>query len=85
MRHFASPAFWKHYHALPKEIQHQANKAFAILKSNPRHPSLCFEKKGKGWSARVSQGYHALARERAEGLVWIWIGSHDEYERSING
>ena len=25
------------------------------------------------------------AKERAEGLVWFWIGRHDEYERLING
>ena len=51
----------------------------------PRHPSLRFERKGRGWSARVSRGYRALAWERAEGLVWFWIGSHDEYERLIGG
>lgn len=85
MRHFAGPAFWKCYHRLPPEVQRQADKSFALLKSNPRHPSLRFEKRGKGYSARVSQGYRALAKERPEGLVWVWIGSHDEYERLIKG
>jgi len=85
MRHLASPACWKRYYGLPKEVQRQADKAFALLKSNPRHPSLRFERKGKGWSARVSPGYRVLAKERAEGLVWSWIGPHDEYERLING
>ena len=85
MRHFASPAFWKCYHSLPHETQESADKAFALLKKNPRHPSLRFERKGKGgWSARVSRGYRALAKERADGLVWFWIGSHDEYERIIS-
>ena len=46
-------------------------------------PVLRFERKGKGWSARVSRGYRALAKERKEGLVWFWIGPHDEYERLI--
>jgi hypothetical protein len=85
MRHFAGPEFWKCYHNLPKEVQQLADKAFALLKENPRHPSLRFERKGKGWSARVSRGYRALAKERAEGVVWCWIGSHDEYERLIRG
>ncbi len=83
MKHFASPQFWKYYHALPKEIQLQADKAFALLKENPRHPSLRFERKGGGWSARISRGYRALAKERQEGLVWFWIGAHDEYERLL--
>ena len=83
MRHFASPEFWKRYEQLPKEVQSQADKAFALLKANPRHPSLRFEKKGKGWSARVSRGYRVLAKERAEGLVWFWIGHHSEYDRLI--
>jgi mRNA-degrading endonuclease RelE of RelBE toxin-antitoxin system len=85
MRHFASPAFWKCYHRLPKGVQEQADKAFALLKENPRHSSLRFERKGKGWSARVSRGYRALAKEREQGLVWFWIGPHDEYERLIAG
>lgn len=85
MKHFASPEFWKCYHHLSKELQEQADKAFALLKKNPRHPSLRFEKKGKGWSARVSRGYRVLAKERSEGLVWFWIGPHDEYQRLING
>jgi hypothetical protein len=83
MRHFTTPVFWKCYNNPPKEIQRQADKGFALLKENPRHPSLQFEKKGRGWSARVSRGYRALAKERPEGIVWFWIGSHDEYERLI--
>ncbi len=83
MRHFTSSEFWKCYHNLPKETQELADKAFALLKQNPRHPSLRFERKGRGWSARASRGYRALAKERPEGLVWFWIGSHDEYERLI--
>ena len=84
MKHFASPKFWNCYDKLPQAIQQQADKAFALLKENPYHPSLRFEKKGKGWSARVSRGYRALAKERPEGLVWFWIGPHDEYERLIS-
>jgi len=84
VKHFANPDFWKCYHNLPDEIQKQADKAFALLKENSRHPSLRFEKKGKGWSARVSRGYRALAKQHPEVLVWFWIGPHDEYERLIS-
>lgn len=85
MRHFANPAFWKCYHRLPKEIQEQADKAFAILKQNPHHPSFRLQRKGPVWAARVTRGYRALAKERPEGFVWFWIGPHDEYVRQLNG
>ena len=83
MRHFTTPQYWKHYAELSSEVQARADKAFALLKVNASHPSLRFERKGKGWSARISGGYRALAKEREEGLVWFWIGEHDEYERLI--
>ncbi len=62
MRPFANPDFWKCYHNLPTEIQKRADKAFALLKENPRHPSLRFEKKGKGCSARVPRTPQATPR-----------------------
>ena len=83
MTHFASPQFWKHYDDLPPEIQRKADRAFELLKANPNHPSLRFEKKGRGWSARIDSGYRALAKERPEGLVWFWVGDHDDYERIL--
>ncbi len=83
MNHFASPAFWSAYRALPSEVQSVADKNFALLKENPRHPSLRLKKVGTFWSARVGRGHRAVARDRTEGLVWFWIGSHDEYDRLI--
>jgi len=44
-------------------------------------PGRC-EWKGN-WSARVGLSYRALAVEAPEGLLWIWIGDHDEYERLL--
>jgi hypothetical protein len=44
---------------------------------------LRLKKVGVFWSARVSLRYRALAKERAEGLVWFWIGPHDHYEQLI--
>ena len=83
MKHFASPQFWKMRGELPSEVRDRADKAFELLKANPSHPSLHFERKGKGWSARISGGYRALAKVRPEGLLWVWIGTHDDYERII--
>jgi len=85
LNHFTSPRFWKCYHALPQKIQELADKNFRILQKTPGHPSLRFRKIGIFRSARVGIQYRALAKERAEGLVWIWIGPHDEYERILSG
>jgi hypothetical protein len=80
LNHFASPEFWLHYQQLPDDIRQLADKNFALLKIDPRHPSLHFKKLGHFWSARVGLRYRALAKERAEGLVWFWIGPHGTYD-----
>jgi hypothetical protein len=59
MRHFASPDFWVAYRKLPEATRALADKNFALLKSEPRHPSLHFKRlvsggrrvKGKGLGA----------------------------------
>ena len=83
MRHFTTPRFWKGYEALPAEIQELADKNYALLQSNPHHPSLHFRKIGEVWSVRVGMHYRAVAEERQEGLVWFWIGPHAEYDRLL--
>lgn len=50
---------------------------------NPRHHTLHFKRVGPYWSVRAGGGFRALAAEDANGLVWFWIGPHDEYERII--
>jgi len=83
LKHFATPDFWHEYRLLPPEVRDLADKSFQLLKSNPRHPSLRLKKAGVLWSARVGSQYRALAKERAEGLAWFWIGKHDEYQRIL--
>jgi hypothetical protein len=85
MNHFANPDFWYCYRQLPAEIQELADKNFALLQQNPHHPSLRLKKINSFGSARVGLHYRALARDRAEGLVWFWIAHHGEYERLLKG
>ena len=85
MNHFASPNFWKCYSALPANIRELADKNFALLQTDPTHPSLHFKKVGRFRSARVGLQHRALAVEVEDGLLWFWIGDHAEYERLING
>jgi hypothetical protein len=40
----------------------------------------------KGWQTLVHKGrphHRALATEDGPDFIWVWIGSHDEYERLI--
>ncbi|MEM6823261.1 MAG: hypothetical protein AAF558_15130 [Verrucomicrobiota bacterium] len=83
MKHFASPNFWFHYRLLPENIQDLADKNFSLLKENPRHPSLRLKKVGLFWSARIGLSYRAVGKEREEGIVWMWIGTHAEYDQLI--
>ena len=53
MRHFASPSFWEAYAKLPENIRGLADKSYALLKEDPRHPSLRLKKIGRFWSVRV--------------------------------
>jgi hypothetical protein len=64
-------------------IQKLADECYELLKSNPRHPSLHFKKTGKYYSVRVGRHYRALGIDLPEGLLWFWIGTHDDYQRMI--
>ena len=83
MTHRATPRFWSCYHALPSEVQQLADRNYELLKNDPQHPSLHFKKVGEFWSVRVGLHYRALAVEDGDELLWVWIGSHAEYDRLI--
>lgn len=83
MNHFATPEFWNHYRRLPDPVRDLADKNFKLLRADPHHPSLRFKQIGNYWSVRVGLHYRALARTRAEGLVWFWIGHHSEYDHIL--
>jgi hypothetical protein len=84
VNHVATPDFWRCYRALPPAIRELANKNFALLKQDLSHPSIRFKQIGNLWSARVGLRYRALARHRAEGFVWFWIGPHGEYDKILS-
>ena len=83
MKHSASPRFWALYEALPREVRELADKSFALLKSDSRHPSLHFKRIDKFWSVRVGAHYRALGLEMEGGVYWIWIGTHADYDKLI--
>lgn len=83
MRHLASPKFWAAYQALPDEARRLADKNFSLLKVDSRHPSLHFKRIGELWSVRVGDHYRALGIDVPEGIYWVWIGTHADYDRII--
>ncbi len=83
MKHRATPRYWNCYRALPAEVQQLADRSFELLRRDSRHPSLHFKKIGQFWSARVGLHYRALAVEADEDLLWVWIGTHADYDRML--
>ena len=81
--HRATERFWRCFDKLPEVIQDLASRNFQVLKTNPRYPSLHFKKVDVFWSARIGLDYRALAVEDGSDFIWVWIGTHDEYERMI--
>lgn len=87
MKHLTLPRFWQCYRQLPGEVQALADKNFRLLKRDPYHPSLHFKQIGDTqqlWSVRVGAHYRALGREKPEGIVWFWIGTHSEYDKLLS-
>lgn len=81
--HRTASRFWKCFEKLPYPIQSIAKENFNLLEGNPRHPSLYFKKVGELWSIRIGLNYRALAVEDGSDFIWVWIGTHDEYDRLI--
>ncbi|NJO14484.1 MAG: hypothetical protein HC877_01675 [Thioploca sp.] len=82
MKHQTASSFWECDNKLPLNIRHLADN-FQLLKDDHSHPSLQFKKVGKVWSARIGTHYRAVAIPIKEGFLWIWIGSHTEYDKLL--
>jgi len=80
LNHFTSSDFWTHFDLLPEAVQRLARQNFERLKADPRHPSLHFKKVGRHWSVRVGSNYRAVGKPVDDGMLWIWIGTHADYD-----
>ena len=83
MKHHATEDFWRLYDALPAQVRSQADRAFELLKQDPKHPSLYFKNVGRFWSVRIGRQYRAVSIFEHDLCVWFWIGDHDGYERLL--
>lgn len=82
--HRTTPKFWERFDNLGDDVQALARKNFNLLKENSKHPSLHFKKVGDFWSVRVGLNYRALAIQDDTDFIWVWIGSHADYDKLLN-
>ena len=69
---------------MPEHVRALADKNFALLKADSKHPSLHFKKVGKIWSVRIGLQYRAIATEVDGNMRWHWIGKHDDYDNKMS-
>ena len=83
MKHYASSKFWSLYNELPQEVRSIADKNYELLRVDNQHPSLHFKRIGELWSVRAGLHYRALGLDVDDGIMWIWIGTHADYDKMI--
>lgn len=77
----ATREFWRAFRRLPRDVRSTATRAYRIWEQDAFHPSLHFEKvRDDVWSVRVGLHYRALGTFHDERIIWIWIGTHAEYD-----
>ena len=81
------PAFWRCYAGLFDQVKERARAAYQLFEANPFHPSLHF-KKLRGydhvWSVRISDQHRAVGVRSGEIIEWIWIGSHNDFDKEFS-
>jgi hypothetical protein len=82
----ATGRFWELFQALPAEVQTLAIKNYRLWRRNPHHPSLRFRRlqgNQDRFSIRVGDHYRALGRRKDGKMIWVWIGTHSDYDRLV--
>ena len=77
------PSFWQAYGRLSEPNRVAARRAYALFAKNPEHPSLRFKKLGgyeHVWSVRINEQYRAIGERKGGTIVWVWVGSHNEFD-----
>jgi hypothetical protein len=86
MKSRTTDRFWKSYKVLPEYIKKEAKKAYNNFFNDPYHPGLHFKRIHSTrpiFSIRITKEYRAVAVQQDNVIIWIWIGSHTEYEKII--
>ena len=86
MKSHITSDFKKCFEKLPERIKQLAKKNYKIWQKEPNYPSLVFKRVSKKYpiySIRIGLGWRALGIKREETIIWLWIGSHADYEKLI--
>jgi hypothetical protein len=84
MKSSGTTEFWQLYRELPAQVRESARRTYRLWAENPRASALRFKKVRDAYSVRIGPtGFRALAVDVPDGFLWIWIGSHDDYERVL--
>ena len=87
MKSLGAPAFWQSYRKLPTGIRDSARAAYKKFLQDPTHPSLQLERlrsDPRFWSVRVTRDFRAVAqRLESDTWIWVWIGSHKDFDRQF--
>ena len=79
--------FRKAFAVLPEQVQRQARDAYKQFKQDPFYPSLNFKRVHSTrpvYSVRISIEYRAVGIQDENGVIWFWIGSHDDYMKLLS-
>ena len=88
MRSLVTQRFWTLLHALPVGVQDLAAKNYRLWQRDPNHPSLRFRRlqgSEDRFTVRIGDHYRALGHRRGDAILWVWIGTHAEYDRIQRG
>ena len=64
--------------------QQAARRAYRQFLVDPSHNSLRFKKLAGHetlWSVRVTLSVRAVGHREGDTIVWVWIGSHGEFDK----
>jgi hypothetical protein len=79
----ATPSFWRALRALSNADRRAARRAYRLFAVDPSHNSLRFKKLAGHadlWSVRVTLSVRAVGARDGDTIVWVWIGSHNEFD-----
>jgi hypothetical protein len=78
--------FGRAFALLPDFAKRRSREAYRLFLLDPNHPSLQFKQVHTSqpiYSARVGLGYRALAVRQGDELIWLWIGTHADYDQLL--
>lgn len=79
-------SFWSAYAALSPDVRESAREAYRRFQENPHHPGLRFKRVHPTepiYSVRITRDHRAVGVLVDDGILWFWIGAHDEYLQVI--